>query len=62
MLEVILEDPLLEEKEFFIKACWVICTTRNSVAFYNGQINVNLWKRHFKEELGLVCAKAKPAR
>jgi hypothetical protein len=40
----------------------VIWTTRNGVIFDNGQVNINLRKRHFKHELGLVCGKAKPAR
>lgn len=46
-------------REFFITACWVIWTTRNAVIFDNGQVNVNTWKLQFREELGLVCTKAK---
>jgi len=49
-------------REILIIGCWVIWTTRNGVIFDNGQVNINLWKRHFKHDLGLVCAKAKPAR
>jgi hypothetical protein len=49
-------------RELFITGCWVIWTTRNGVIFDNGRVNVSLWKRHFKDELGLVCAEAKPAR
>jgi hypothetical protein len=39
-------------REIFITACWIIWLTRNSVIFYNGQINLNAWKTRFKEELG----------
>lgn len=49
-------------REIFITACWAIWTTRNAIIFDNGQINVNLWNRQFKEELGLVCTKVKPTR
>ena len=49
-------------REIVITACWIIWTTRNGVIFDNGQININIWKRRFKEELGLVCTKAKPNR
>ena len=45
-------------REIFITTCQVIWTTRNGV-IDNGQVDVNLWKGHFKEELGLVCAQAK---
>jgi hypothetical protein len=30
--------------------------------FYNGQINLNLWKRRFKKDLGLVCTKSNASR
>jgi hypothetical protein len=46
-------------REIFITTCWVIWLTRNNVIFNNGQININSWKFRFKEELGLVCTKAK---
>ena len=49
-------------REIVITACWTIWNTRNGVIFDNGQVNINLWKRHFKHELGLVCARAKRAR
>jgi hypothetical protein len=49
-------------REICIMACWVIWITRNGVIFDNGQINLNLWKRKFKDELGLVCIKAKASR
>jgi hypothetical protein len=49
-------------REIFITACWIIWTTRNTVIFDNGQININLWKRRFKEELDLVCIKANEKR
>ena len=49
-------------REIFITACWVIWTTRNAIIFDNGQANLSNWKREFKEELGLVCTKAKPSR
>jgi hypothetical protein len=32
------------------------------VIFDKGQIDINIWRREFKEELGLVCIKAKPSR
>jgi hypothetical protein len=38
-----------------ITGFWVIWMTRNGVIFDNGQIDINLWKRQFKEELGLMC-------
>lgn len=44
--------------EIFVTACWVIWTLRNDVIFDNGQISLNIWKRKFREELGLVCTKA----
>ena len=49
-------------REIFITACWIIWTTRNGVIFDSGQIDLSAWKRQFKNELGLVCHKAKPAR
>jgi hypothetical protein len=35
-------------REIFITACWISWTTRNTVIFYNGQIDINLWKQRFK--------------
>jgi len=49
-------------REIFITACWVIWLSRNSVAFDNAHPCLNNWKRRFKEELGLVCTKAKSVR
>ena len=46
-------------REIFITACWIVWLIRNSVIFYNGQINLITWNTRFKEELGYVCAKAK---
>jgi len=51
-----------EFREILITGCWVIYCTRNGVIFDNGRVDINEWKRHFKNELGLVCIKAKPAR
>jgi hypothetical protein len=48
-------------REIFIIACWVIWTTRNAIIFDNEQVDHSKWKRLFKQELGLVCTKAKPA-
>ena len=42
-------------REIFITTCWVIWTSRNAVIFYNAQVDINVWKRHFNEELGQVC-------
>lgn len=49
-------------REILITACWVIWTTRNGVIFDNLQHNTNLWKRQFREQLGLVCTKAGPVK
>ena len=49
-------------REIVITTCQVILTTRNRIIFDNGQRNVNQWKRQFRDEFGLVCTKAKPAR
>jgi len=49
-------------REIFITAYWIIWTTRNTIIFDNAQANLSNWKRDFKEELGLVCSKAKPRR
>jgi hypothetical protein len=49
-------------REIFITACWLIWTTRNKVIFDHGQKNIQLWKRQLRDELDLVCAKAKTAR
>ena len=46
-------------RELVITACWVIWTTRNGVIFDAKSFNLNSWRAAFKEELGLVCIKAK---
>jgi hypothetical protein len=60
MLEQRFGNPIF--RELFITAYWVIWTTCNSIIFYNGQISISLWKRRFREELDLVCIKAKEQR
>jgi hypothetical protein len=57
--EVTLTAP---SSEIFITACWIIWTTRNKIIFDQGQVNLNDWKREFKEEFGLVCTKTKASR
>jgi hypothetical protein len=66
-----LEDMIIEARtnfgsiifrEILITACWIIWKMRNSIIFYNGSCNLSVWKRNFKEEVGLVCTKAKPSR
>jgi hypothetical protein len=52
----------LPPSEIFITACWIIWTTRNKIIFDQGQVNLNGWKREFKEEFGLVCTKTKASR
>lgn len=46
-------------REIVITVCWIIWTTRNGVIFYAKSFNLNQWKRAFRDELGLVCIKAK---
>jgi len=46
-------------RELVITAYWVIWTTRNGVIFYAKSYSLNQWKFAFKEEIGLVCIKAK---
>jgi hypothetical protein len=46
-------------RELVITACWVTWTTRNGVIFDGKAHILNQWKRTFKDELGLVCIKAK---
>lgn len=45
--------------EIFITGCWIIWTTINKVIFDNGSILISRWKQRFKEEMTLVCIKAK---
>jgi hypothetical protein len=49
-------------RELVITACWAIWLCRNGIIFDNEEVSLNAWKRRFKDELGLVCTKAKPAR
>lgn len=49
-------------REIVITACWIIWITRNSIIFDNGQRSINLWKTKFRDELGLVCTKAKASK
>lgn len=62
ILQAIADVDSIVFREIVITTCWIIWTTRNAIIFNNGQININAWKRHFKDELGLVCTKAKPAK
>jgi hypothetical protein len=48
-------------REIMITACWVIWKLRNNIIFDNGNCSLSSWKHIFKEELGLVCIKAKQA-
>jgi len=49
-------------REIMIIACWIIWKTHNSIIFDNGQKSIDQWKRNFKDELGLVCTKAKASK
>lgn len=49
-------------RENFITACWAIWLTKNDVIFDHGHVNLDTWKRKFKEEFGYVCTRAKPAK
>lgn len=46
-------------REIFITACWIIWKERNGIIFDNKATSPRVWKIHLKEELGLVCIKAK---
>lgn len=46
-------------REIIITACWIIWTTRNGVIFDAKDFNLNQWKHAFRDELGLVCIRAK---
>lgn len=48
-------------RKLMITACWIIWKMRNSIIFDNGTCSLPVWKQLFKEELGLVCIKAKDA-
>jgi len=47
-------------REIIIAICWIIWTSGNRLIFYNIPCTVNKWKEHFKNEISLVCIKAKP--
>jgi hypothetical protein len=49
-------------REIMITACWIIWKTRNKVIFDNGQKCIAEWKRQFKDELALVCTKARGSK
>jgi hypothetical protein len=49
-------------REIVITASWIIWKVTNSITFDNASCNLSIWKSNFKEELGLVCTKAKPSR
>jgi len=49
-------------REIVVTACWIIWKMRNNIIFDNASCNLSVWKSNFKEELGLVCIKAKPSR
>ena len=46
-------------RDLIITTCWIIWKTRNDVSFDGEDYNLCRWKFNFKEELGLVCIKAK---
>jgi hypothetical protein len=46
-------------KEIFISACWTIWKARNRIIFYNKATSLMEWRAALKEDLGLVCIKAK---
>jgi hypothetical protein len=47
-------------REIVIAACWIIWTSRNRLIFDNIPCNMDNWKARFKEDIGLICIKAKP--
>lgn len=46
-------------RELVITACWIIQKSRNAIIFEGKSFNLDIWKRTFREEVGLVCIKAK---
>jgi hypothetical protein len=46
-------------REIFITACWMIWKARNGIIFDHRATSLAEWKVALKEELGLVCIKAK---
>jgi len=49
-------------RELVITACWIIWKTRIGIIFDGEYCNLSKWKLDFKEELALVCIKAKRVR
>lgn len=47
-------------REIVIAACWAIWNSRNGLIFDNKPCNLSNWKAFLKEEIGLICIKAKP--
>ena len=48
-------------REILITACWTIWTSRNRLIFDAIPCSFISWKESFKNEIGLVCIKAKPS-
>ena len=46
-------------REIFISACWSIWKVRNGIIFYNKALYLVEWKLVLKEDLSLICIKAK---
>ena len=46
-------------REIFISACWTIWNDRNGFIFDNKATSLADWRAALKEDLGLVCIKAK---
>jgi hypothetical protein len=47
-------------REIFISSCWMIWKARNGIIFfYHKSTSVQDWKNTLKEDLSLVCIKAK---
>jgi len=49
-------------REIMITACWIIWKIQNKIIFDNGQKCITQWKRQFKDELGLVCTRARESK
>jgi hypothetical protein len=46
-------------REIFISACWMIWKPRNGIIFDNRPASLVEWRAALKEDLSLVCIKAK---
>jgi len=46
-------------REIVITSCWIIWTARNRAIFDGESFTLDRWLHDFKNELGLVCIKAK---